>query len=659
MALDLLAALDTAQASADEARAREALDGLCAKLLPADPEELDELSFDLFGPLMQAAAEPAAERLLLAVAEVASAREVVCLVMEAFGVHRTPTAQLLLVRALAVSLPRIARKREAFVETCLGSLYARFLREWPADEWDEAVEGGSSSRSCAAQLFGVLLQVVGPLAAEAAEAVGSDGAAARARQLVLGFLWRALEVAVAVGTPLDVAAVLDELRRAKPTSGELVAASEEGAAAAASGEGGGARKDGHVGEQAEEEGSGESATVRALLSPGPVGPALQVHAECCGERAARGRPVGVTPPVAGLEARGEAGAGAAVAAEVDSSSRLDAVVLTLPAGARLRLVALLAAALLAQPSLATRGHALLSWLVGPAAAHTAAVAATCPAVATDTRTPATAQRGQLPPTAQPAFAAAARRLVAHMSTCADAQERAAAYATLRRLLWLPPAEARLELLLALIRECGYPAAVALLLHRLKEEHIVERDAAAAATRAAVGAEPASSPSSPQRVFTAAALLPAATPLLVPPREYEGVDVLMGALNLCRFLVADREAQLSSSAVERLRRDTLAPLDQQLRRSMDGLWAAMQQRQRDSPESAELTEMQLRFTHLHVAAEVAQRVVDLCAPPGPAAPTGSGGSSSITESETGRAMGRDGDMAGTGGHDTPTTSCPAP
>ena len=133
MALDLLAALDTAQASADEARAREALDGLCAKLLPADPEELDELSFDLFGPLMQAAAEPAAERLLLAVAEVASAREVVCLVMEAFGVHCTPTAQLLLERALAASLPRIARKREAFVETCLGSLYARFLRECVAD----------------------------------------------------------------------------------------------------------------------------------------------------------------------------------------------------------------------------------------------------------------------------------------------------------------------------------------------------------------------------------------------------------------------------------------------------------------------------------------------------------------------------------------------
>ena len=147
----------------------------------------------------------AAEVIIGTLARSANPREVICMVFEAFGKAPSPPLQLLLLRAVPTVLPRLTRKRAEFACTCLESLGARYLDEaWPGDGWDDEEEACSKdSKPASFHLLAALLESVAPLAPEAAAAVPSecgdeqsdraDAGAQRARQLLLGFLWRALE----------------------------------------------------------------------------------------------------------------------------------------------------------------------------------------------------------------------------------------------------------------------------------------------------------------------------------------------------------------------------------------------------------------------------------------------------------------------------------
>ena len=113
---------------------------------------------------------------------------------------------------------------------------------------------------------------------------------------------------------------------------------------------------------------------------------------------------------------------------------------------------------------------------------------------------------------------------------------------------------------------------------------------------------------------------------------------MGALNLVRFLLSRAAAApsptdvgsagappsappaLPTGAVARLRLERLEPLDGWLRRRMDHLHADIRAAEAREPPPPTLTEMRTSFTHLHVAADVVARTIELCAAHGGAAGT---------------------------------------
>ena len=114
---------------------------------------------------------------------------------------------------------------------------------------------------------------------------------------------------------------------------------------------------------------------------------------------------------------------------------------------------------------------------------------------------------------------------------AQQSERTGGYKTLRRLLWAWAEPERFRLLKGLLSACPFPNVVALLIHRLKEEHL--REAAESAPAVFTASAPA--------VFTASALLELVEPLLAVPHAGEqtdpldSLDALMGALNLLSLI----------------------------------------------------------------------------------------------------------------------------
>ena len=124
--------------------AARALRLLSKLLLPADSEAsplLEELSFDLFPPILRSASQcPLLARPLLdAIVQAASPREVFCLIMDAFT-DSDPLCCLLLLGYLPGLLPKLQRKRVQFLTSCFGSLTTLFLHEWPGSEWDSVQE---------------------------------------------------------------------------------------------------------------------------------------------------------------------------------------------------------------------------------------------------------------------------------------------------------------------------------------------------------------------------------------------------------------------------------------------------------------------------------------------------------------------------------------
>jgi hypothetical protein len=225
-----------------------------------------------------------------------------------------------------------------------------------------------------------------------------------------------------------------------------------------------------------------------------------------------------------------------------------------------------------------------------------------------------------------------------MANSAQQSERTGGYKTLRRLLWAWTEPERFRLLKGLLSACPYPNVVALLIHRLKEEHLREaaESAPAVFTASAPAVFTASAPAvftaSAPAVFTASALLELVEPLLAVPHAGEqtdpldSLDALMGALNLVRLLLQRASAPnptlhaaLDRAAVVRLQRETLAHVDAWIRRRMDTLWAQVNAAERcaercspvptTAPES--LGQLRLDFTHLHVATDVAARTMEIC------------------------------------------------
>ena len=225
---------------------------------------------------------------------------------------------------------------------------------------------------------------------------------------------------------------------------------------------------------------------------------------------------------------------------------------------------------------------------------------------------------------------AVRALTTHMANSAQQSERTGGYKTLRRLLWAWTDPERFRLLKGLLSACPFPNVVALLIHRLKEEHL--REAAESAPAVFAESAPAVFTASAPAVFTASALLELVEPLLAVPRAGEqtdpldSLDALMGALNLVRLLLQRASAPnptlhaaLDRAAVVRLQRETLAHVDAWIRRRMDTLWAQVNAAERcaercspvptTAPES--LGQLRLDFTHLHVATDVAARTMEIC------------------------------------------------
>ena len=228
---------------------------------------------------------------------------------------------------------------------------------------------------------------------------------------------------------------------------------------------------------------------------------------------------------------------------------------------------------------------------------------------------------------------AVRALTTHMANSAQQSERTGGYKTLRRLLWAWTEPERFRLLKGLLSACPFPNVVALLIHRLKEEHL--REAAESAPAVFTASAPAVFTASAPAVFTASALLELVEPLLAVPHAGEqtdpldSLDALMGALNLVRLLLQRASAPnptlhaaLDRAAVVRLQRETLAHVDAWIRRRMDTLWAQVNAAERcaercspvptTAPESlGQLGQLRLDFTHLHVATDVAARTMEIC------------------------------------------------
>ena len=484
------------EAEATAAVQAAALSSICE----LSPEDLDNNSFDLFDAAMCHIGHPAAKKLVIQLATAASAREVFCMVMEAFGKHSRPSVQLLLLQALATVLPRLRRKRAEFIETCLRSLTMRFLDEWPGEEWDDCDEGddidegnesisppthasvaiaaasatneslsGQPSYGLLGALTGCIESLTHPSAAQVAAVPGEAvemmaAATVSARPIVLGFLFRLLEVAISCGLSMDspLAERMDLcIRQYAPTMAEVVARIEDAESAASSGlkvttgvaaadKGGCAAEVAEAG-TVESVGSTSDVAAELLVKWSLLGIGHHLRVQC-----ARMDAAGIPPRATTATASATAGAHQpdADAHPTPTPAREDANLVTelkeLPPTRRIVLLSRLAVVMLPHGVHGAAGHALLSWStrgVGRAAL-TAAEDRAC-------------------------VGGAVRALLGHMAGSADQSERTAAYKTLQVVVWLWPAAERLALLRSLLLRCPFPNVVALLVHRLKEEHLAE------------------------------------------------------------------------------------------------------------------------------------------------------------------------------------------
>ena len=701
--LDALLA-DAAAAEGDAAPA--ALAALCDALLPTTTGEdvstlLDERSFDIFDAAFSrahasVACATHAERLALALAETASAREVYCMVMDAFSSYASPATQLLLLRTLARVLPCLQRKRADFLSECLGTLRKRFLRAWPGDEWEDedddlqiapsahGDDGPPSTRS--QQLVAALLECVCPLTHEATVAAGAgeaevSSAVVRMRRELLIFLWRMLELVDAhklTAPPADPrgseqlgrtsgdarALLLHFITESSPTLSEMM---EEAARPPSDGQSRAASASAVPGR-----GPSPSASDSAEPSPSArdgfdesssavvgLGVYVSAHVTC------RSGPVGSGRQ---RDARGDgpaddvsSGAPTSVADSAAGGSRLpawQAALDGLDGRAQLPLLARLATHLLRRPAHAPMGHTLLAAAVqavpkaalgicapsdNEASAGGVAVGAADGATA-DGADGTTAYGADDADEADDAAAGAARALLAHMANHGEQRERTAAYGTLQALLWRWCAPARLRLLRTLLRTCPFPNVVALLVHRVKEEHLAEArrlaeehqpaeacakhnvagesaavtDATAPpAPESAAGAAAAAEGIPAAAVFSASAAVDLVEPLLtIADRSHplDALDALMGAVNLLRLLLMRAHsaaamatealrghAALSDGRCRALRHERLQPLDAWVRRHMDCLWAEIAAAEAASADAAQLGEMRMDFTRLQTLA----------------------------------------------------------
>ena len=264
-----------ARLTAEPENAAAHLASLTELLLPAG-ELIDALSFELFEPVLAAhgGKDPScradAERLLLGLAEAANARELYCLVMEGFGIHPAPPGQLLLLRLLALLLPRIQRKRSEFYASALGSLNARFLEQWPGPAWEELEdddEAPGEGEGDVARLVPALLACAAPLAVPPPQEPDT-------RRLAMHFLWRTLEASVRAGRSDDADATAQMLASIAPTLAEIeVLAAELVSGSGASDKGGATQAD--AADKEEEDGAWLGRPAAAL-----VGAALYMHSIC-------------------------------------------------------------------------------------------------------------------------------------------------------------------------------------------------------------------------------------------------------------------------------------------------------------------------------------------------------------------------------------------
>ena len=545
-------------ASADETEAARALlaakdfSNLAAMLVPDGvPSEflIDELSFELVAPILthHAAAPAATTRCMQALAAAANPREAYALLMEAFSTHPSAPCQLLVLGALPAVLRRITRKRSEFVAACLGSLSRRFVAAWPGQEWDdEAEDEGAPPPPPSRRLLDALVACV-PTPAELAE--GDRSRLRGDERLCVGFLLRLLAVAARHATPEAEAGVAEALDARTVSAAELGEAAA--AAARASAEGAAAAADGDAGD--------DDGAAAELARWDPTGAALYLHAVVA--------TAGTAPADAAASSRRDV--------LLEEASALDGA-------ARLALGCALGATLLqSRGGLARRGHALVAWGVAAAGGDSSAGG---PVVV----------EGEAAATAS----AAVRALLAHMASDPDAGERSAAYKTLQSALGVWAPAARFAELRALLRGCPFPNAAALLLHRLKEEHVRERG---------VGDGGA---------FGGAAVAELAEEVLEVQGEADPsrcLDALVGALNLLRFVLAAPGEGIGAERVAKLRRDTLAPLDLRLRRHMDELHRLASEAERQTPPPPTLDDMRMDFTRCHMAVDVVTRVLELCEP----------------------------------------------
>ena len=558
----------TTMASADETEAARALlaakdfSNLAAMLVPDGvPSEflIDELSFELVAPILthHAAAPAATTRCMQALATAANPREAYALLMEAFSTHPSAPCQLLVLGALPAVLRRITRKRSEFVAACLGSLSRRFVAAWPGQEWDdEAEDEGAPPPPPSRRLLDALVACV-PTPAELAE--GDRSRLRGDERLCVGFLLRLLAVAARHATPEAEAGVAEALDARTVSAAELGEAAA--AAARASAEGAAAAADSDAGD--------DDGAAAELARWDPTGAALYLHAVVAAARTA--------PADATLDATASSGR-AALRAE---ASALDGA-------ARLALGCALGAPLLqGRGGLARRGHALVAWGVAAAGGDSSAGST----VVVEGEAAATAS-------------AAVRALLAHMASDPDAAERSAAYKTLQAALGVWAPAARFAELRALLRGCPFPNAAALLLHRLKEEHVRERGDGSGDGGGGGGA------------FGGAAVAELAEEVLEVQGEADPsrcLDALVGALNLLRFVLAAPGEGIGAERVAKLRRDTLAPLDLRLRRHMDELHRLASEAERQTPPPPTLDDMRMDFTRCHMAVDVVTRVLELCEP----------------------------------------------
>jgi hypothetical protein len=613
----LIAAVTSA---ADDAAAATALSKLCDGVLPPAPEAatiLDEVSFDIFDAALRHAASSHecrghAEQLLSGLCEAASARELFCMVMDAFASHSEPHVQLLLLHTLSKVLPRLQRKRPGFIVSCLTTLRARYFDAWPGGEWDDEQGDAKGSEDPSAQLSQKLLasltECVAPFAADAlnwfdlphskAVRTAVQEETDLGRRLVITSLCSILSLAA----PTDSAVTVRVHKALKDCRLCWIDLEQRPAASSA-------REEESDGKESGAEAALTVAERGAVVWPPPsVGLYIQ---SICG--AADGHQRG----------GGDAGEPSAADHPIVSELRM-----ATPEVRLALLCPMITPMLQRGGAMAVAGHALLAWACKGAVAGSLG-----PEEGKAT------EGADAPGRAADSVASAARALLAHMASDPQQAERTAAYATLRDLLWLWQDVPRFRLLRRLISGCPFPNAVALLVHRLKEEHLREEKSVVAA---AEGGAAAGESGSSGGIFSAQAVLSAVEPLLCvrdagTDDPLHSLDAWMAALNLAKFLLMRAAASSSSSSpatpsatpqqaraallalpaetASRLRRTHLEPLDRWVRHHMDQHWTEIQAaeaRVSQQPMQDEaLANMRISFTHLHVGAEEAARAIELC------------------------------------------------